>query len=165
MKKIGWLLLIAVFALLGCEKDDICDSATSTTPMAVIEFYNAANQTTLKNVTNLVVVAPGFTEGFLFTGVSKIKVPLKTMENITQLQFIENGGTTDLSDDNIDELQFTYTLNDIFVSRACGFKRVFNLTNTNTNLITLDTDNWMTSCVIAQPNIETENETHIKIYF
>ena len=113
----------------------------------------------------MVVVAPGFTEGFLFNGVSKIKVPLKTMENATQLQFVENGGSEDTSDDNIDLVQFTYTTSDLFVSRACGFKRIFNLTNTNTNLITPDTDNWMTSAVITQPNIETENETHIKIYF
>jgi hypothetical protein len=164
MKQVLLILLIA-YTLSGCEKDDICDPATSTTPMAVIEFYNATNQTALKNVTNLVVIAPGFEEGFLFTGVSKIKVPLKTMDNITQLQFIKNGGTDDTSDDNIDVLQFSYTTSDIFVSRACGFKRIFNLTNTNTNLIISDTDNWMTSSVITQPNIETENETHIKIYF
>ena len=87
------------------------------------------------------------------------------MDNITQLQFIKNGGTDDTSDDNIDVLQFSYTTSDIFVSRACGFKRIFNLTNTNTNLIISDKDNWMTSSVITQPNIETENETHIKIYF
>jgi hypothetical protein len=159
------VLLLTVFMLSGCEKDDICDPATTTTPMAVIEFYNANNQTALKNVTNLVVIAPGFTEGFLFTGVSKIKVPLKTMENATQLQFVENGGSEATSDDNIDVVQFTYTTSDLFVSRACGFKRIFNLTNTNSNLITPDTDNWMTSAVITQPNIETENETHIKIYF
>jgi Family of unknown function (DUF6452) len=164
MKKVV-LLLFALMIFTSCEKDDICDPATSTTPMAVIEFYNANNQTALKNVTNLVVIAPGFTEGFLFTGVNKIKVPLKTMENVTQLQFVENGGTEDTLDDNIDVVQFTYTTSDLFVSRACGFKRIFNLTNTNSNLITPDTDNWMTSAVITQPNIETENETHIKIYF
>jgi len=49
MKKI--FLLLFVFSLLGCEKDDICESTTPTTPRLVIEFYDFnASTATLKNV-------------------------------------------------------------------------------------------------------------------
>ena len=36
MKKI--LLLLAFIALSSCEKDDICDATTITTPRLIIEF-------------------------------------------------------------------------------------------------------------------------------
>lgn len=165
MKKILLLILITI-TLSGCEKDDICDPATATTPSLVIEFYNAASPNNLQNVTNLKVISPGFTNPILgTTGVSKITIPLKTSENTTSFEFIENGGDDDISDDNTDVLQFTYNRTNIYVSRACGYKVNFDLTNTNTNILTPDTDNWIQSIVIAQPNIENENETHIKIYF
>jgi hypothetical protein len=163
MKKI--FLLLVLFSLLGCEKDDICDPATATTPQLVIEFYNAANPTVKRNVTNLGVIAPGFSTGISFNAVSKIKIPLKTTENSTQLQFIQNGSDTNTTNDNNDVLNFTYTRNNVFVSRACGFKTLFDLTNTNSNLVTTDTDNWIDYIEIIQPKIETENETHIKVFF
>lgn len=165
MKKIIALLLIA-FSFSGCEKDDICDPATSTTPGVVIEFYDVDNPNTLQAVTNLRVVAPGFTNAVAgTTGVSKITVPIKTTVDTTTLEFIENGADTDTTNDNTDVLTFTYTRETIYVSRACGYKVIFDLTNTNTNLVATDADNWIDHIVITQPNIETENETHIKIYF
>ena len=60
MKKI-FLLLLASFFLSGCEKDDICDETTPTTPKVVIEFFDTVATTTAKNVTNLKVTAAGFT--------------------------------------------------------------------------------------------------------
>jgi Family of unknown function (DUF6452)/Prokaryotic membrane lipoprotein lipid attachment site len=165
MKQILLILLIT-FTLSGCEKDDICDPATATTPSLVIEFYDADSPNNPQTVTNLRVIAPGFTNPISgTTGVNKITIPLKTAEDSTTFHFIENGGDADTSDDNTDVLQFTYTRESIFVSRACGYKVNFDLTNTNTNLLTSDTDNWIQSITITQPNIETENETHIKIYF
>ena len=55
------LLLGLTFSLSSCEKDDICAESTPTTPKVVIEFYDAANPTTAKNVSNLVVTSPDFT--------------------------------------------------------------------------------------------------------
>ena len=165
MKQLIVLLLIT-FSLAGCEKDDICDENTSTTPSVVIEFYDAASPNTLKNVTNLKVVASGFTEALTgTTGVSKIKVPLRTDLDATTWEFIAAGSDDDTTNDNTDLLNFTYLRETIYVSRACGYKVVYDLTNSNTNLVATDTDNWISSIAIIQPNIDTENETHIKIYF
>ena len=165
MRKIFAILLLAL-SLSSCEKDDICDPATATTPSLVIEFYDADSPNNLQTVTNLKVIAPGFTSAILgTTGVSKITIPLKTSGDTTSFEFIENGGDADTTNDNTDILHFTYNRKNIYVSRACGYKVNFDLTNTNTNILTTDTDNWIQSIVIAQPNIETENETHIKIYF
>ena len=164
MKQLFLLLLLSVF-FSSCEKDDICDTNTPTTPKIVIEFYDVANPTTLKNVTNLGVIAPGFTSGFGFTAISKIKVPLKTFEDSSVLYFIQNGSIDPTTDDNLDEITFNYNRKTVFVSRACGYKTLFTLNSTNPITVTPDSNNWIQNVIVSQPNIENEDETHIKIYF
>lgn len=164
MKKI-FLLLLASFFFSGCEKDDICDAATPTTPKVVIEFYDIANPTVLKNVVNLGVIAPGFTNGFGFANASSIKVPLKTFQDSSVLYFIQNGSAEPTSDDNQDEVTFNYTRKTEYVSRACGYKTLYTLDATNPVSVTADGNNWIQNVIVSQPNIENENETHVKIYF
>ena len=159
------LLLLFAVSFWNCEKDDICAEGTPTTPRVVIEFYDNSNPTVLKTVTNLGIIAPGFAEGFGFNGVSLVTVPLKTTDDTTTLQFIENGSDSDTGNDNIDEIIFNYTRQDIYVSRACGYKTNFTLDAVNGAILTTDTDNWIQSITIEQPTIANENETHIKIYF
>lgn len=166
MKKIISILLIS-FLFSACEKDDVCDpNSTQTTPKVVIEFYDAAATTeTLKNVTSLGVIAPNFTNGFGFNATSKIKLPLKTFQDNSILYFIQNGSDTDNTNDNLDEITFNYTRKETYVSRACGFRTTFTLDATNPVVVTPDASNWIQNIVVVQPNIENENETHIKIYF
>jgi hypothetical protein len=163
MKKILLIVVIA-FSFSSCEKDDICDATTSTTPRVIVEFYDIAAQTTLKNVANLGVVSTGF-ETLAFNGVSKIQIPLNTATENATFNLVQNGTDTDATNDNTDVLTFTYTKETLYVSRACGYKIVFALTNTNDNILTTDTSNWIQDIVITKPNILNENETHIKIYF
>ncbi len=164
MKRLFLLLLISGF-FSGCEKDDICDTATPTTPKVVIEFYDIANPTVKKNVVNLGVIAPGFTNGFGFTNTSSIKVPLKTFENTSVLYFIQNGSAEPTTDDNQDEVVFNYTRRTEYVSRACGYKTLYTLDATNPVTVTADSNNWIQNVIVSQPNIENENETHVEIYF
>ncbi|WP_353148834.1 DUF6452 family protein [Flavobacterium sp.] len=164
MKQLSLLLVLSIF-FSSCEKDDICDANTPTTPKVVIEFYDVANPTTLKNLTSLGIIAPGFTNGFEFTATSKIKVPLKTFQDTSILHFIQNGSMDPTSDDNLDEITFNYSRKTVFVSRACGFKTLFTLNTTNPITVTPDSNNWIQSVIVSQPNIENEDETHIKIYF
>lgn len=164
--KIFAIALLLANSFWSCEKDDICPEGTPTTPQVVIEFYDAANPENLKNV-NLRVVSPGFpedTETNVHPGVSKIKVPLKTNEDETVLQFIQNGDDSDSINDNTDVLTFNYSRTDIYVSRACGYKTVFQL-NEGSPTLTNDGSNWISSLNVTQSNIQYENETHIKIYF
>lgn len=167
MKKIVFItlsLLVAV-SFWNCEKDDICASGTPVTPRVIIEFYDAADPSVLKNVTNLGVIAPTFSEGKAFNNVSKIEVPLRTTADVTTLNFIQNGSDTNTTNDNVDEITFNYQRVDEYISRACGFKTLFYLDDTNPIELTVDGNNWIQNIVVTQPNIETENEVHVKIYF
>ena len=168
MKKIFLFLLIA-FSFSGCEKDDICDAATATTPRLVIDFYDINTTTpTLKAVSNLGIVAPPLTTGISFNGVTRIYVPLKTTEDTTTMYFIQNGADTDATNDNTDILTFNYSRNNVYISRACGYKTLFNLNSLSgivqTEPLTPD-GMWIKNIVVVKPNLETENEVHVQIYF
>ena len=164
MKKIAFITLSLLLAVSfwNCEKDDICAEGTPVTPRLIIEFFDATNPTTPKNVTNLGVIATGFTEGFAFNGTNKIEVPLRTNVDTTDLDFALNGADNDPANDETVTLTFNYERSNVFISRACGYKTIFNLTNV---LPTDFTGTWISSLTIEQPNIINENETHIKIYF
>ncbi len=166
MKKILPLILVLSMSFSSCEKDDICDATTATTPKLIIEFYDVLHPTVLKNVTNLAVKEVGSTAIIGFVSESKIQLPLKTNEDITKYSLILN--STDVTIDNEDFLQFNYTRQNIFVSRACGYKTIFTLDPT-TPFIKTETSTpdgyWIQNITVATSNITTENETHIKIYF
>ena len=168
MRKFSSILLVLLLAVSfwNCEKDDICAEGSGNTPFMVIEFYDIANPAVLKNVINLGVGDPTFNTRFSFTEISKIEVPLRTNAVTTTLNFIENGGdTTDLSDDNPNTVTFNYETNNLYVSRACGYKTVFQLDPTNPVEFTPSAATWIKDIVVTQPNITNENEVHVKIYF
>lgn len=177
MKKIVFITLSLLLAVSfwNCEKDDICASGTPVTPRVIIEFYDAANPTVLKNVTNLRVEEFGTNKGVVFnealddenearylTSGNKIAIPLKTFVNISDFDFKFNYGDASV---NNDVIKFNYERVDEYISRACGFKTLFYLDDTNPIVLTADGNNWIQNIVVTQPNIETENEVHVKIYF
>ena len=178
MKKLISLLLLFTFGLSSCEKDDICDANTPTTPRLVITFYDVSNPTKTKNVTNLKVIGDEMTEGIVFneslaeddslryvTSGSTVSIPLKVNDSTCTFQFINNSlNTTSI---NTDVLKFNYTPQNVYVSRACGFKTIFQLRNP-LPLVQTDPDGdtpWMADINIENYNIESEDETHIKVFF
>lgn len=179
MKKIVALLLIATFSSSSCEKDDICDANTPTTPRLVIEFYDISNPSVLKNVTNLKVIGEGQDEAYVFnpnsTGESQylvngssVSIPLKTDVDTTTYSFILNSGNPNPALIDIDKVTFNYSREDVFVSRACGFKTLFEFAPSNaivhTSVPTTKLK-WMQYISVEKSNIANENETHIKVFF
>jgi hypothetical protein len=69
---------------------------------------------------------------------------------------------------DIDEVTFNYAKNDVFVSRACGFKTLFTLDPLNPYMqttIPATKSKWMQFISVEKSNIANENETHIKVFF
>lgn len=177
MKKILALLLFVV-SLCSCEKDDICTD--ETTPRLIIEFYDISNNANLKSVVDLKVKGEGADDyivfntallatdqtRYLFNG-NKLELPLKISENSTKYSLILSSTST--ANKNEDFLQFNYTPENVFVSRACGYKTIFTLNPSPNGVIKTDAATpdsfWIQDINILTTNITTENETHIKIYF
>lgn len=175
MKHIKPFLFLTLLVLLGCERDDICAEGTPTTPNALIEFYDVSNPETLKTVSGLFVIGEGQTDAIPdVNGVttSSIRVPLRTDAEESKFFFIsevfvnDNGTPDDPDDDfldgNIDEVTISYQTEEVYVSRACGFKTVFNNINVS---IDPGTDGvlWILADLFVAENqaIANENQTHI----
>jgi hypothetical protein len=179
MKKIIFLVFVVALSFSGCEKDDICDANTPTTPRLVIGFYDYLNPSVLKNVTNLKVVSEGMTDGIIFntsatddskylTNGSTISIPLKTDQDMTSYSFTLNSGNANPALVSKDNIKFDYTRNDVFVSRACGFKTLFTLNTSNPYTHTgaaVPDEKWIKYISVEKSNIDNENDTHIKIFF
>lgn len=163
--KIFFILLLIANSFWSCEKDDICEAGTPTTPRMIVEFYDDLNPNTRKNVLNLGIVADGLTTGILYDAVSKIEVPLKTNQDFVKYSFILDSRNTNIALQNEDKLQINYTRNDVYISRACGFKTLFTLNKTNAITQNVDPNKWIKEIQIRQNNILNEDEIHVKIFF
>lgn len=169
------LLILGVFIAIACEPDDICPEGVATTPRLIIDFYDAVNPDTPKNVFNMLVKGmdnDDFLPGYIFTTSDQLFLPLKTDVNTTQFEVMkdaavnDNGTPDDNTDDfvegNIDVITINYSREEVYVSRACGYKTIYkNVTLT----IETDADNWMQSRqpMTENQSVENENEAHFII--
>lgn len=168
------ILLIAMLSI-SCERDDICPDATPTTPRLIIDLLDALNPGTKKNVFDLVVIGvenDDFLPDYIFQDTDDLILPLRTDDNTTEYILIKeasvndngtpNDNTDDFVDGNQDRITLNYSREEVFVSRACGFKTIFkNVTLT----IVQDGDNWMLSREPLTDNqsVEDETTTHFNI--
>ncbi len=181
-------LFLLVFVLLangfsGCEKDDICDANSVTTPRLIISFYDFNNRSVAKNVSNLRVTAVGSENGIIFnstatndskylTSDNEIAIPLNISGDVVDYDFVLNAGANDATP-LTDQLQFNYTRSTFFVSRACGYSVFFKLNDNNSlpdafilnGIENVSEGNWIKDITVENYNLTSENETHLKIYF
>jgi len=165
MKQFVCLFLIVIFS---CEKDDICPSTTQTTPQLVIEFYDLAAPDETLAVPGLFAFGldsdglevPIINE--IVTTRSSISLPLKTDGILTEFKLYKSYDVIDgVPSGNPDTIKITYDIENIYVSRACGYKTIFDI---QAFAITTDADQWMISSDISIYKITNENDIHVKIF-
>lgn len=148
MKKYGLLLLLCCLTFLNCEKDDIC--VESTTPNLILRFYDFQNDSIVKQVSSLTVWAKEKSELYSKKPLDSIAIPLDiSNDNTTYL--LTSGTITDT-------IQFSYDRKDVFVSRTCGYKTIFENIQIESN-----TGNWIKQIEIINPIIENETASHIHL--
>lgn len=176
MKKfLNILIIIIAFSFSGCEKDDICASTTPTTPRLVISFFDRENPDLPKNLSRLTAKAVGEEFAIIFdatrtdstkyeTSANKISLPLRLNAEETVYELTQNANTGTLK--NTDTIKINYSTRQIYVSRACGYKTNFRLKSESPiTSPTGDANEWINNLIVISTNIETENETHVSIYF
>jgi len=164
MKKFICLFLIVIFS---CEKDDICSGTTQTTPRLVIEFYDLSAPEEVLAVPGLFAIGLDAEDlevpinNEIVTTRSTITLPLKTDDILTELKLYKSYVLVDgVVNGNPDTIKITYDTENVYVSRACGYKTNFDI---QTFSISSDTDQWMISSEILITKITNENEIHVKI--
>ncbi|MFA7445497.1 MAG: DUF6452 family protein [Flavobacteriaceae bacterium] len=166
------LLFLGFGAFSGCEKDDICSESTPTTPAMVIDFYEYLNPSVEKTFLKLEIIETEIGQDTLvFENTNTIELPLRTDAQVSTYKFILTYTNINTQITNEDLLEFRYTKNDIYISRACGYKSNFSLLesdNQNPNPILTDPaedDFWIKELIVKQPEITNENETHLDLLF
>ena len=164
ISKIAALLLILAISLGACERDDIC--IEDTTPQLIIRFYDKDDPERLKAVQNLTVMIQGI-DGELenetiTSSTDSIAIPIRVDENTTRYLMSIPGETTE-DPANEDLLELTYSQEDQFVSRSCGYKAIF--LDARSSLVT-DDGNWIDQVINSTSplDITNENQAHVKIY-
>jgi len=169
-------MVLIVGITISCEKDDICPASTSTTPNLLIDAFDNSNEDSSKNIFSLVVIGVDNEEvlpGYSIVSSSSLVLPLKTTDNTTQYRIIQDysindndtpdDDTDDFAEGNQDIITINYSREEVFVSRACGYKTVFK--NVTVQLET-DEDNWIKSIIPLNANqsVEDETETHFNLF-
>ena len=149
MKKYITLIIVSIFTISSCEKDDIC--VESNTPSLIIRFYDNDLQTEIKPVIGLTVWADGKDSLYVNQALDSIVIPLDLNKDNTLYKFSTNSIE--------DEINFTYTRSDIFVSRSCGYKTIFENLQIDSNTI-----NWIKNISINNSTIDNETAAHITIF-
>ena len=145
------ILFIGFLIFLSCEKDDIC--IEENTPGLIIRFYDNDDHEKVRELTktNIWAVGKDSLSDYSNESLDSIVVPLNLSENFTKY-VIENNTIKDT-------IEFKYSRNDIYISRSCGYKTIFeNLTIGNNTLL------WIKDTEILNATIENETTTHINIY-
>ena len=167
MKKIFIAFLIPALGFLfsACEKDDIC--VEGDTPLLIIRFYYIENRTVVKPVPAARVVGVGKTTtvGTFVdrTALDSIAIPLNPELVNTPFLFISDSkDENNMEAGNIDRIDFSYEIKEVFLGRACGFIATYD--NLNFTL-TEDPDNWIKDVTIDKTLVENPITTaHVKIF-
>ena len=159
-----FIILFGAFLISACEKDDIC--VDGDTPLLILRFYDAENEENLKSVTTLRFVGSGqenpvntFTDR---STTDSVAIPLRVDQSPTEFFIIQNSADeNDLETGNIDTLSFAYTIEEVFISRACGF--VANFKDLSPQLIT-GSENWIQRIEVVDTTVTNQFSAHVKIF-
>jgi hypothetical protein len=146
------LVFLAITAMYSCEKDDFCVEAN--TPKLIIRYLDFADQANFKSVTLDFIYANDLGSYTESVGIStdSIAIPLDFLNNQTTYYFQKEN-------ESAEEINFTYTRENIFVSRSCGFKVNYKDLN-----LTQITNHWIQKITIENPSITDEQNAHLYIY-
>ncbi|GAA4277974.1 DUF6452 family protein [Aquimarina mytili] len=170
MRIFKYLLLLSailsiIFTSTSCERDDICAEGTPTTPLLIIKFLDFDTGTEIKAPVELQVKAVDVETIFTLSGVTdSIAIPLKTNEAITDYEFTINSiFENDSIPLNTDTVSFQYTLEQEYVSSACGF-RVNYRGLTASPPQSGDDGSWIRNITIQREDVTDETTAHIFIF-
>lgn len=159
-----------LFSVISCERDDICAEATATTPHLIIRFYNIDSRSELKAVRHMTVSQVDNAKAIINDKTTDtIILPLK-MDNLNGLNTTRFELRKDVDYDtddkpttqsNPDIIEVSYTPELIYVSRACGYKSIYNDVTAGLNN---DTDTWIIDIDVINSTIKNEDAAHINIY-
>ena len=158
MKLKTYILALAILLVYSsCEKDDVCVENDSVYVNLV--FYSAEDGSTAKSVSgfSLLDLNGDIVRNYDNTTVASIALVLPTNQSsydlILQKRTEVDGSTINTND----TLNFSYTPKATYVSRACGYIRIYS------DLSIQSTRNWISEVIVNTPEINSNNDEHVAI--
>ena len=163
IKSIYIALFVASIAWIGCEKDDLCDGSNNQTPrlhVNLLDQYNVENKKPAEYIKMYIVGEEHVIEA---SNASDLYLPL--IPGATSTQW-----TIELYDvvgeDKVligtETIQFNYTPENQYISKACGFKTNFNAFSYQR----LDTTNpWLGGVSLTTNSITDEKNVHVQVFY
>lgn len=161
MKKL-LILVIIIAAFAGCQHNDICTENQPATPKMVVKFYDYENQNQLKAVEEF--NAREINSEEYYYGNNKndtlVKIPLRTNHESTTYEFVLN---KDSLNSQSTLIEFTYSPEEVYINRPCGFKTEFE--DFNAEVLDNNPGSWIKAIEIPHENtINDEESAHLYIY-
>lgn len=157
---IAFLVITSVSIYAGCTADDICSEETQTTPNMVISFANNSISGVAKPLDSLKITNLDYDDKVVWNApADTISIPLSTEVDRSTYAFTIFKDSTRYT--NV--YQFDYRREEVYISRACGFK--MHYTNLEAEAIPNEdnTPTWAKNITVLNPIIEDEKSTHITI--
>lgn len=155
MKRITITFLILFTIIISsCEKDDFC-TQNPVTPSLVLKFMDYTDVTELKRPDSLYVWANGKDSLYKNVKVDSVFLPLNTSDTKT-VYYLASGKSSTYT------ITVSYDPKDVFVSRSCGFRTIFNNVSIHENNLTT---NWVDSISTKEiSTINNQTNAHFIIY-
>ncbi|MGY5351313.1 DUF6452 family protein [Wenyingzhuangia sp. IMCC45533] len=149
MKKTFVAILLILFSI-GCQ-DEFC--LDDTTPNLIIRFRDI-NTDTIKPIT-LNVGAINLDTLIRNTALDSLVIPINTQSN-SVTYFLAR--VVNDSVQSSETITLNYDIEDVYVSKECGFKSTFK----NVSISTTNND-WLLDAKSLTSNITNENNAHVEI--
>ncbi|WP_310993640.1 DUF6452 family protein [Aequorivita marina] len=155
--------ILLLFIFKGCTKDDICPEGEATTANMVITFNDIARPEMRKSVNVLSVLTNNIDSVKVqyLVKTDSIIVPLDTNSDTTKYLFIRSVISENDTISTYDELKFTYTRENGYVNRACGFKTEF--TNLDAEFEVGNAGNWIEDINVNRETVNDETSAHVTL--
>ena len=160
MRKIVLFILLSIGLFSACEKDDFCIK-NPITPNLVLRFYDANDRETIKPVKRLSiwVALKDTIAAYKSINIDSVAIPLNSIDSKTIYHLKMNNSDGSIANNQTATFTITYTAQEEYVSRSCGFKILFND-------VTFESDNtWITDFTPETlTKIDNQNEAHVQIF-
>jgi hypothetical protein len=154
VKKITLVLLLFFVVLSACEKDDFCIQNPVTSKL-IIRFYDDTNRETKKRVQDLSIFSDINNDTiprYKIIDTDSIAIPL----NSNALKTVYNFSKGNI----INKFTIKYDIEEVYISRSCGYKVVFKNVEFST-----DSGSWITAFTpITIINLDDQSEAHVQIF-
>ena len=160
MKKNVLFILLITVLISACEKDDFCIK-NPVTPNLVLRFYDTNDRETLKDVERLSIWAENkdTITNYKSINIDSVAIPLNSLATKTIYHLKMNNSDGSIANNQTASFTITYTPQEEYVSRSCGFKILFND-------VTFESDNtWITEFTPEiLTTIDNQNAAHVQIF-